>query len=850
MLRATWRGLIAHKVRLGLTGLAIILAVGFVSGTYVFTDSLHAALSNLVSSRQPDVVVSPKSDVSNRYSDSLAPQSLPAPLVGEIEHLPGVRAAVGWVQVRNVAVLGPDGRPVGGDQGPGSSGQGQSWIDDRQLAVVEIDAGQQPAGPDQVAIDATTAKGAGLQIGDRVGVVLPDGQTIRPSITALVNRGLSGGAGPATSVIVWDLQTAQRLLLAPGQVSQVRVAAASGVSQATLAAEVRSVAPKAKVQTGQQISDTTAATLSEQLGFLNTILLVFALISLFVASFLIYNTFAMLVAQRTRELALLRAVGASKRQVVRSVLLEAALVGIAAATIGIGAGIGIAQLLRGIFAAMGAPLPGGGFVIEARTVWVSYGVGVLVTLVSAWFPARRAAAVPPVAALRADLTWGSRGLRLRTGAGIGLLAVAAMTGGLGMAAAANPSGGAAELVGVSALAALLGMLMIAPTLARVVLPVLAVPFMRSATGRLARENARRNPRRTAATSSALMIGLTLMTALSVLAASVTASTNGMVDRVIGADFVVLGDGFRPIPSAVDQALSGTPGTSTVTYVRGVPARVDGVADDTLVVGVNPAEVSNVVTLDMTVGAISDLTAGTAILDTRSARDQGLRVGSEVGMKTAKGPFTLRILGLYEPSGFYTGYVTTLGQVAAMGAAPADMAIYIKAAPGADLATVRAELERRLKPFPTVQLQDQTQFKQQIADQVSQLLVFILALLVLAVLIAVLGIVNTLTLSVFERTREIGLLRALGTMRSQVRRLVLIESVLIAVFGALLGLGLGVCYGIALQRVLAGEGIDELGINGGQLLGFLLLATLGGIVAAAWPAWRASRLNMLQAIAAD
>lgn len=850
MLRATLRGLIAHKVRLGLTGLAIVLAVGFVSGTFVFTDSLHAALSNLVSSRQPDVVVSAKSDFSNRYSDSLAPQTLSADLVGKIEKLPGAQTAVGWVQVRNVAILGPDGLPVGGGHGPGGTGQGQSWIDDDQLAVVQLDVGVPPTGPDQVAIDTTTAKGVGLQVGDQVPVVLPDGSTVRPAITALVNRGLSGGSGPAGSVVIWDLPTAQRLLLSPGQVTQVRVSDAPGVSQEIVAAEVKSVAPAAKIQTGQQISDTTAATLSEQLGFLNTILLVFALISLFVASFLIYNTFAMLVAQRTRELALLRAIGATRRQVIRSVLLEAVLVGIAASTVGIAVGVGIAQLLRGIFAAMGAPLPAGGFVVEPRTVWVSYAVGVLVTLVSAWFPAQRAAAIAPVAALRTELAWSAPGLRLRTSLGTGLVVIAVAAAGLGVRTTDDSGSNAAGVVGLSALTALVGMLLVAPVLARLVLPVLALPFRWSATGRLARENGRRNPRRTAATASALMIGLTLMTALSVLAASVTASTNGMVDRVIGADFVVLGDGFRPVPTAAYQALRGTPGTSTITYVRGVPARAEGATDDTLVVGVDPKQIGGVVTLDMTAGGVSDLAVGTTLLDTRSARDQGVQIGSDVRMKTVNGTATLKIIGLYEPSGFYTGYVTTIGQVDAMGAAPTDMAIYIKAAQGADLTTVRAELERRLKPFPAVQLQDQTQFKQQIADQVSQLLVFILALLVLAVLIAVLGIVNTLTLSVFERTRELGLLRALGTMRSQVRRMVLIESVLIAVFGALLGLLLGTGYGVLLQRVLAGEGINELGIDAGQLVGFLVLAIVGGVFAAVWPAWRASRLNVLQAIAVD
>lgn len=847
------RSVMANRLRLGLTSLAIMLAVGFISGTYIFTDSLHAALTNLVTARQADVVVSPKSEFGRQFNDSLAVQTLPQDLAAKIRPLPGVAVVASWVQVRNVAVLGSDGRPIGGDQGPGSSGQGQSWIDDPELAVVTIDAGTKPSGSSQVAIDATTAGRTNLKIGDVVAVALPSGRVIHPTITALVNRGLGGGSSGAASLAIFDVATAQDLLLAPGRVTQFRILDEPGVSQETVASEVRSVAPDSKVQTGQQIADTTAQNLAEGLGFLNTVLLIFAMIALFVATFLIFNTFSMLVAQRTRELALLRAIGATSGQVTRSVLLEALVVAIVAATIGIGLGVGVCLGLREVFAMMGDPLPDSGVLLTGRTVWVSYAVGVLVTLVSAWVPARRAAAVSPVAALRDDVALSHRSLRLRTWTGLILLLfaiAAALAGARGAAQPGASADRAASLVGSSALLALVGLLLLAPILARAVLPWLAAPVRNWTTGRLARENATRNPRRTAATASALMIGLTLMTAISVLAASVVASTDAVVDRVVGADFVVLGDGYRPFPNAVYTALAGTPGASTVTFVRSVPVRTPSAPDGTLVVGVDPALVSSVLTFDMTAGSLKELTNGTVLLDTKSARDQGLELGSTVVMNTVAGAKTVRIVGLYEPSGFYQGYVATLGEVDAMGAPPLDTAVYIKVAPGADQQAVRADLDRRLKNFPTVQLADQTQFKRQIADQVAQLLKFILALLILAVIIAILGIVNTLTLSVLERSREIGLLRALGALRGQIRRMVLIESVLIAVFGALLGLLLGIGYGTLLQRALATQGIDQLGVSWGQLGWFLALAVVGGILAALWPAWRASRLNILQAISTD
>ena len=850
MLRATLRGLLAHRLRLVLTAVAIALAVSFISGTYVFTDSLNQALNTLVTSGQPDVVVSPKTTFSSQFNDEVVTPTLPAEDLKTVQAIPGVGDAVAVISVRNVVILGPEGKPVGGGQGLGVTGRGQGWIDNPVLAVVKLDSGSAPVNSKQVAIDRNTAKRNGISLGTDIAVALPNGTIVTGNVTGLVSRVISGLTNSGSSIVVWDQSTASELLLKPGQSNQIRVQAAPGASQQSLGETISKTLPGVQVQTGDEVASTAAADLEERLSFLNTVLLVFALISLFVAAFLIYNTFSMLVAQRTRELALFRAIGATRRQVTGSVMIEALVVGLVATTIGLFAGLLIAIGLRGIFSVFGLPLPSTPLVLLPRTDLIAYGIGLGVTLISAWLPARRGASIAPVAALRDDPSLPAKSLRVRVWIGIALLIAAA---GLAVAGVLNneDAEGASKLVGASAATAVIAMLVLAPSLAGWVLRVLAAPFARTAVGRLARENGRRNPRRTAATSGALMIGLALMGTLSVLTASTAKSTDAVIDEVIGADFIVIGASFRPFPPAVYQALDGAPGTEVTSFVRGVPAIVSGgPPGGSLITGVQPEKLAKVVNLTFTQGTLADLRVGTTVIDTKTAADQGITFGQPVFMLSPQGVVGLQVVGLYKPAAVYQGFMTDIAQVDKMGANGLDSAIYVKAGPGADLDAVRAELEQRLKPFPTADLQDQTQIKDDIRSQLTQLLVFVVALLVLAVVIAVLGIVNTLALSVFERTREIGLLRAVGTTRPQIQRMVFIESVLIAVFGAVLGMAIGVAYGVLLQRVLAPQGITELGIDYVQLAGFVLLAAVGGILAAVWPAWRASRLNVLKAIATE
>jgi putative ABC transport system permease protein len=844
MLRVALRNLTAHKVRLLLTALAVVLGVSFVAGTFVFTDSLQRSFDDLFDQRSPDVVVTAKSEVGGGLN--APPPTLPQSLVATVRDVPGVATAEGYVGAQGAVVIGSDGEPVGRGN---PTALGASWIQDDATNPFTLVSGSAPSGPTEVVLDAGTAERAGFAVGDEVRIVTPRGAAVRTwTVSGLAQASIAASAGGGT-VSVFDLATAQQVMVGAGQLSQIRVTAEPGTGQAALRDAITAELPDGtQARTGAEIADETAQRLEEALGFLNTFLLAFALIALFVAAFLIFNTFSMLVAQRTRELALVRAVGASSRQVRVSVLAEAAVLALLASTLGLVAGLGLAQLLRLLFSTFGAELPGGGLVVEPRTFVATYVVGLGVTVLAAWIPAGRAGRVPPVAAMRTgDVAPAPRSLTVRGALGLVLLLLAVGSAVAGLRTV-DDAERAAQLIGVSALTGLVAMIVLAPFVARPLVAVIGAPF-RTATGRLAEGNARRSPRRTTATASALMIGVALMSALSVIASSATASIVGVIDDTIGADFVIFGSSFRPFPPDVYRAVDGTPGTDVVTYVRQTVAKTaDG--GRAPVTGVDPKVIGEAISLDFTVGSVADLALGRAAVDVDTATENGYGLGDEIELAFPNGTGTLTIDALYESAGPYSGFIVTLATVRSIGTLTQDSAVYITVAEGADADAVRADLEQRLEPFPTVTLQDQAQFEADIADQVNQVLGFLFALLALAVLIAFLGIVNTLLLSVVERTREIGLVRAIGATRPQVRRMVVVEAFIIAVFGALLGVALGLLYGALLQRVLEPEGFSVLAVPVGQLVAFVVLAGVGGVVAAVWPAWRASRLNMLRAIATE
>ena len=848
MLRAALRSLLQHKLRLSLTLLAVVVGVAFVAGTYIFTDSLKRSFDALFTAPQPDVVVTADSafggagGTGGGQAGDQTP-TLAGSLVATVSRVDGVAADYGVVTADGALVIGTDGKVVG-QAGPPA--RGTTWVSDPTISALTLASGTAPTGPGQVALLDSTATAAGVGVGDTVRLDTPGGRvTLR--VVGIVTRGISGSDG--STLAVFDLPTAQKLLLQDSsRVTSIVVRAAPGVSQTVLAGRIQAVLPPGtKTQTGAQRSADIAQRLATAFQFINIFLLTFAFIALFVAIFLIFNTFSMLVAQRTRELALLRAVGASRAQVRRSVLAEAFVLGLAAAVLGVVGGVVVSQGLRLLLKAFGADLPAGPLVIEPRTLLVSLAVGVLVTLVSAYVPARRAAVVPPVAAMRDEISLPVRSLRVRTVLGSVLLVLAVVAARAGLRTPDDATR-AAQLVGLSALCALVAVIALAPMLDRAVLRGLGAPFAGSAVGRLARENGRRNPRRCAATASALAIGLALMTTIGVIASSTKASVADVIDTTIGADYVVFGAKFQPFSPQVYDAVKDTPGTSVVTYVRQVPIKVG--TDQSVLTGVEPEKFPRVVDLTFVTGSMGALGLGGAVVDDKTAADLKISLGQTVTGTFVNGTGTLVVRGIYKAAGAYSGWITSVPTLMSIGARELDTAVYVKAAPGALPASVRADLDRELAAFPSVTLVDQASLKDQINAQFDRVFGFIYALLALAVIVAFIGIVNTLALSVHERRREVGLLRAVGTSRPQVRRMVVLEAVLISVFGAALGVGLGLVYGALLQKVLEPQGVTVLAIPGGQIVWFLALSVVGGVVAALWPAFTASRLDVLRAIASE
>ncbi|MCY7372406.1 MAG: FtsX-like permease family protein [Spirochaetaceae bacterium] len=843
MLRATVRNLLAHKLRLLLSAVAVVLGVSFVSGSLVFTDTISKTFNDLFSEVTADVTVSPETAFDAGFTGTVTTKSLPASLVDVVSGVDGVEAAVGDVFVEGVQILGEDGEVVGTG---GAPGLGVNWTDEEALTALTLVDGDAPRSSDQVAIDSATAEKAGLSLGDQVRLLTPE-EPRTAQLVGIFRFGSSGGLAGAT-LTAFDTETAQSLLAEPDTFSSISIAAADGVSDAVLRDRVREALPaEVVVRTQKQQTEQDAGEIEDGLQFFNIILLVFAGVSLFVGSFMILNTFSMLVAQRTRELALLRALGASRRQVTRSVLGEALVVGLVGGLIGMGAGVLIALGLKAAFAAVGLEIETGALVFRPRTALWSMVIGVGVTLVAAYLPARRASRVAPVAAMRDDTAMPQRSLKWRTVVGIVLAVVGVLTL-VGSLSAGGQE--AASLVGLGVFVSILSAIVLSPVLSRPVIGALGAvyPRMFGTIGRLARDNAQRNPRRTAATSSALMVGLALVAAFGVLAASINSSIGGLIDRALGSDYVVTAAQQLPFGASVARDIEALPDVESVTRQRFGAAQVDG---STVFIGAaDPASLATSIQVDYSAGDAAGLVDG-LLVDEPTATSKGVTIGDTVDMVFLGGSTaTLPIAGIYQPNGALGQYVVSLDTWEANGGDTRDSFLYVNLKDDVDAADAAPVIERTLKAYPNVDLLDQAGFKDQQRGQVNQLLFLIYALLALAILIAVLGIVNTLALAVIERTREIGLLRAVGMSRRQLRLMVRLESVVISVFGAVLGLGLGVLFGVLLQRSLAGQGISDLAIPWGSLVLFLVVAAVIGVLAAIWPARRAARLDVLRAITTE
>ena len=835
MLRTTLRSLLARKLRLMLSGLAVVLGVAFVSGTFVLTDTLGKVFDELFAGVNEGTSVTVRG-VSAIEGDAAGRPPVDAAVLDRVRAVDGVAEATG--RVSGYAELVVDGEPV---TTGGAPSIGVDIQPDSGLETLTLRAGEAPQGPGEVAIDKATADRVGIEVGDTVEVALQSGLR-EVTVTGTLGFGDADSFAGA-SLTAFDLPTAQQLVGVPGAFQEVAVAADEGVDDADLARRIDASLPDgAEAVTAEQSSAETSAEIKEGLGFFTTALLVFAGISLFVGAFLIFNTFSMLVAQRARELALLRALGASRRQVTGSVLVEALAVGLFASLVGFALGIGVAAGLRALLALLGIDLPEGDLVLAPRTFVVCLVVGIGVTAVAALLPARRSAKVAPVEAMRESTPAEERSLRRR-----GVLGGLLLLAGIG-ALVAGLGAGELPLVGLGAAVTFLGVATLSPLVARPVASALAAPFARlGVPGRLGRANAVRSPRRTSATAAALMVGLALVAAVSVLGASLKASVDDVVDRSLGADFFLTSGSFQGFSPVVADRLRDALEVDGVLALRFTGALVEGREGG--VVGVDPVAAEDVLELDVVDGDLAAVADGGLAVTTDVAEQLGLSVGDQVAVTWAStGRQTQALEAVYEPNEFFGDYAVSEQTVADNTTNQLLGAIGLTVDDGVSTADARRAVDAAVADLPTVDVEDRAQFIEGQTSQVDQLLNAITVLLVLSVVIAVLGIVNTLALSVVERTRELGLLRAVGLQRRQLRRMIRVESVVIALYGALLGLLVGSAFGWALVRALREQGVAEVALPLDRLALVVLVAALAGVLAAALPARRAARLDVLAAVA--
>ncbi len=843
MWKVTFKGLMAHKLRLALTAIAIVLGVTFISGTLVLTDTLHSTFTTLFNHayQNVDLVVRGKAAFSNDSSGDATRKPIPQSIVTTVKHVPGVQYAEGTVS-GYAQFVAPDGKAI---TTGGAPTLGLSFDPNPAMSALVVTAGVAPTNPDQVVMDAGTAKKYHFAVGDRVRMLLVGPpETFR--ISGIVKFGSADSLAGAT-LAAFDLPTAQRLFGVVGKYDAINILAKPGSDKVALQRAIaHTLPPGVEVVTGQTVANEQTNSINQALSFFSTALLVFAFISLFVGGFTIFNTFSILVGQRTRELALLRIVGASRRQVFRSVLLEAGMLGLAASLVGLGLGvlsaIGIEALLKGF----GVTLPTGPLVFESRTVIVGLVVGVGVTVVSAVSPARRAVRIAPVEAItdhQGEQEESSR-RRILIGSIIAVLGVIALAIGL-----TKP---AIQLVGLGALAGFIGVGMLAPVVARPMSSGLGRPLARilGISGKLGRENSMRSPRRTAQTSSALMVGLALVSTIAVFGASLSKSATSSVDQAISADYIITASNSASgqFSGAVAGAVSKLPGITATSTVYSAQFEINGKVSG--LTAVSTDRLPDTVILRMSSGqGAAALAGGELLIDTTTATNEHLSVGSVVRTTFPQtGHTTMRVGGIFKPNALLGSYLVGDRYFLARYNAPLPVAVLLRTSGGATAAG--KAIHTALAPYSNLKIQTRAQFEKSQQQQVNQLLGLVYALLALAVAIALIGIVNTLMLSVFERTHEIGLLRAVGMRRRQVRAMIRSEAVILSVFGAIIGVLVGTVLGIAFAASLKQQGITDIVVPFPSLIVFLLLSALLGLGAATWPARRAAKLDVLAAIAAE
>lgn len=852
MRRVTWRNLVARKIRLFLSAFAIVLGIAFLSGSLVFTDTIGKSFDQIAYGTVTDVAVRPITDPSDAIAMAVNrdARTIPAGYVDRIAALPDVARAQGAVNGAGLFVIKKDNHLLGGTGAPTiglNAGEGEPIPNAAGEQMIRWKSGGMPQQEGEIAMDARSAQLAGYLLGDSVNLAMPSDPPIVSVRLSGIFEFTSGGLAGATLVIFDDKSAQKYFLDGKDAFNVIQVEARPGVTQKQVADQVAQVIPDGtEAVTGDQVAGESKDLFDQLLGFLNTFLLVFAGIALVVGTFLIVNTFSILVAQRSRELALLRALGASRRQVTGSVLTEAFVIGVIGATLGLGLGFGLAFLLKVLFSNFGLDLSGTALVFLPRTVILSFVVGVLVTMLAAWIPAHRAAKVPPVAAMRDEIAMPESSLRWRLVLSLlfALVGSGAMAAGLWLDVPRPIVWVGAGIFGVL-MAVALGSPLIAIPLLAVFGAVYRLIFR--SVGQLAAQNARRNPRRTAATASALMIGLALVTTMSILGASINKSIDVGVEREFSADFLVQNVSGQPFSQRISKNVSEVEGVAAVSPSQVLVIEADG--KQVFASAIRPEQFTEVFELHYVSGE-SPGARNTMAISESASENLGVTTGDEVTLKFTTGTVPTQVTGVYADSNVVGQAIVPMSTVKTAGVKRGDSTLAIKAQPGVGNRTLRANLEAAVGENPTIVVQDKQSYAEAQRSQVNTLLYLIYALLGLAIVIAVLGIVNTLALSVIERTREIGLLRAVGVTRSQLRRMVRLESVAIAILGALLGIGAGLLFGIALQRSFVNEGISNLAIPAGSLGVFVAVSAVVGILAAVLPARRAAKLDVLRAISGE
>lgn len=881
MLRVALKDLLARKRRLVTTSIAIVLGIAFLTGTQLLSSTLRDSVESLIGDvyKGIDAVVRSPSTQETPFGQPIR-NTVPATVVDEVRQVDGVRVAEGFVESTGPSLVDKDGK-VFGNSGFGPPTLVYNWIDDDDLRPGKVTSGHGPESDDEIVLDFKTVDELGLKLGDRVTLATLQSGTEEYTLVGIAGLGEDGKSATGAKPMFFTTPTAMRLVNQTG-FNFVAVGADEGVTQQELADRLAAALPDQQVLTGEAFTDESAESIAIFVDFLGTFVSVFGYIALFVSIFIIYNTFSIIVAQRTRETALLRAVGARRRQVLWATMLEAVIIGLIASVLGLLLGVALAALLIlavGSFFTVDSAVPG----LTVGVVITSLVVGVGVTLLSALVPALRSSKIPPIAAL-SEVSLDRSGLSVSRRVWGTILAVGgAVLIGLGLAdIGPNPL----VFVGVGAVAFLVSVAVIlGPLIAAPVSRLLARPFSLggSITGRLAGENAARNPKRTAATAAALTIGVTLVVTIAIVAASIKATGDKTIRQSVNADFIVATSSvtsFGSIPADTETKVAALPDVELASPVRfsfirildaqaranaesapttTIPSGVTGVPDDAppgdddFALGIEPDSWFKVIDPGELEGSPDDMTDGTIAVNKKFAEDRGWRLGDKIPFyfaTTGTQEFEVAVIfeknigqgNIWMPLTTFSENVLPIFNV--------DAQIYVKAKDGANLKELKTQLDEVVADSPTVEVQDLQEFIEAQTGPIDTFLAIVYALLLLAIIIALIGIANTLSLSVLERTRELGLLRAVGMTRRQVRRTVRTEAAIIAIFGTLMGLVIGILFSIALTVAIGADnpGLITYALPIRQLIAITIVAALAGVVAALVPSWRASRLNVLEAVA--